>query len=272
VATPLGEFLRGRRAALDPGVAGPAGGVGARRVAGLRREEVAARAGMSVDYYVRLEQGRERHPSAGVVDALARALDLDDDGRLHLHRLADLTPRSLPAPDAGSVAPALLALMRMWPANPALVLDPALDVLAANALAEAVFGGFAPSRNLAEAMFLDPAATSFYADWDDVAASVVAALRMNAGAYPDHPRLLHVVEHLQAAAPGFARLWAANHVRATRLERKRLVHPEVGPVTLEIQAFDVRAAPQQELVVYFAEPGSPSADALALLAAAPAAR
>lgn len=272
-ATELGAYLRARRAAVAPAAAGlPV--TGHRRVPGLRREEVALLAGVSADYYIRLEQGRERSPSAQVLDALAAALRLDEDGRLHLFRLAGLGPRARTAAVPGRVDPSLRSLLDAWPNNPAVVHNRAYDVLASNALADALFLGWAHSRNLMHAVFTDPDARSFYRDWHDVALGAVAGFRLGRGAAPDDPRVAQVLAGLLASSPQFAELWARHDARGKALERKRFEHRDVGPLTLTVQTFDVRAAPGQELVVYHAEPGSPSGEALALLgslAAAPAA-
>jgi hypothetical protein len=260
----LGAYLTARRAHVTPAdVNLPV--TGHRRVPGLRREEVALLAGVSADYYVRLEQGRERTPSAQVLDALAAALRLDEDGRLHLFRLAGLGPRSRAAAVPGRVEPSLLALMDTWPHNPAVVYDRAYDVLASNALADALFHGWTHSRNLLHVVFTDPAARAFYRDWYDVARNSVAGFRLGHGAAPDDPRVRQVLTELLDASPEFAELWARHDARGKALERKRFQHREVGPLTLIMQCFDVRAAPGQELVVYHAEPASPSSEALALL-------
>lgn len=259
--TTLGDFLRARRGDVSPATAGlPTSGV--RRVPGLRREEVALLAGVSADYYVRLEQGRERHPSAQVVDALARALRLAPDAREHLHRLAGLTPRTVPTYAPEQVDPQLRHLLDMWPANPALVLGRAYDVLAENALGAALFG---PTANLAFKVFLDPSARSFYPDWPTAAASTAAGLRLASGAAPHDPVLSRVVTTLLRESPDFRALWSRHDARAKAAGTKSLLHPEVGPLTLTMQTFDVRAAPGQELVVYHAAPGSRSAEALTLL-------
>jgi transcriptional regulator with XRE-family HTH domain len=259
----LGDYLRARRAQVGPDQVGlPV--YGARRVPGLRREEVAVLAKVSVDYYVRLEQGRERHPSAHVLDSLSRALHLDDDARLHLFRIAGLSPRPRrPGPER--IDPQLLRLMDMWPDNPAIVLGRAYDVLAGNRLAYALFDGFEQGPNLLVKLFLDPAARSFYPDWEQVASYTVAGFRVLHGMFSDDPRIAEVLRLMLARSPEFAVIWERHDARGERLQRKTFTHPEVGAITLDINAFDVKSAPGQELIVYHAEPGTASAEALALL-------
>ncbi len=259
----LGAYLRGARSRITPGQVGLPS-VGQRRVSGLRREEISVLAGVSVDYYIRLEQGRERSPSPQVVNALASGLRLDDDGRAHLFRLAGLNPPPRPGP-VERVDPGLLQVMDMWPDNPALVLGRAYDVLAGNGLGEALFSGFPTSRNLAEIVFCGPDAATFYADWSTAAANTVAGLRLAYGAWPADPRLTQVCAGLLARSAPFRALWRQNDARGKRLEVKTFRHREVGPLTLRMHAFDVRAAPGQQLVVYHADPGSTSAEALRLL-------
>ncbi|MGB8943161.1 MAG: helix-turn-helix transcriptional regulator [Streptomyces sp.] len=262
--TELGAYLTARRALVTPAEANLTV-TGYRRVPGLRREEVAILAGVSADYYVRLEQGRERAPSGQVLDALATALRLDEDGRLHLFRLAGIGPRVRAAAVADRVEPSLLSLMDAWPHNPAVVYNRAYDVLASNTIADALFHGWAHSRNLMHVVFTDPAARAFYRDWHGVARNSVAGFRLGHGAAPDDPRVRQVLGELLERSPEFAELWARHDARGKALERKDFEHRDVGPLTLTMQTFDVRAAPGQELVVYHAEAGSPSSEALALL-------
>ncbi|WP_114560087.1 helix-turn-helix domain-containing protein [Desertihabitans aurantiacus] len=259
----LGRYLVSRRAQVTPDAVGLPP-TGRRRVPGLRREEVALLAGVSVDYYVRLEQGRERSPSAQVVDALASALRLDEDARLHLFRVAGLAPRARTAVTQ-RVEQSLQDLVAAWPENPAVVYNRAYDVLASNAIADALFHSWSSTRNLLHLVFTDPAARTFYRDWDEVARGSVAAFRLSHGEAPDDPRVRQVLAELLEVSPEFARRWADHDARGKTLLRKRFSHRDVGELTLTMQTFDVRASPGQELVVYSAGPGSGSAAALRLL-------
>jgi transcriptional regulator with XRE-family HTH domain len=262
---PLGQFLRARRALVRPeDVNVPV--VGRRRVAGLRREEVAMLAGVSSDYYVRLEQGRERNPSAQVVDALSRALDLDEETSAHLHRLAHpAAGRRRPAPRRERVNPTLVRMMEGWERTPAVVLGRCLTVLAHNALGRALFDGHPHSGDLVRLVFLDPSAREFYPDWERVATNTVAGLRASAGLDHDDPALIDVVGELTLKSAEFRRLWARHDIRQKTRETKRFQHRLVGELTLDYESLTVNSAPGQQLVVYQAEPGSPSEQALSLL-------
>ncbi|MGQ4480956.1 helix-turn-helix domain-containing protein [Streptomyces sp. SAS_276] len=261
----IGQFLRARRELADPAGLGLTVGP-RRRVAGLRREEVALLAGVSTDYYVRLEQGRERNPSAQVVDALARALRLDDDAVGYLHQL--VRPVSSPRKRTGQrerVSRHLVQLMDASPRTPALVLGRCLTVLAGNTLGRALFGGHPHSDNLVRLVFLDPEAREFYPDWERVAVNTVGGLRAAAGLDPDDPLLIETVGELSVKSPEFRRLWARHDIRRKTTETKRFHHRLVGELILHYESLTVNSAPGQQLVVYQADPGSRSEEALTLL-------
>jgi transcriptional regulator with XRE-family HTH domain len=258
----IGQFLRARREQVRPEDVDLEPG-GRRRVAGLRREEVALLAEVSSDYYVRLEQGRERHPSAQVVDALARALGLDEEATAYLHELARPRPRRRRRRE--EVSPALMGMMAAWTDTPAVVLGRCLNVLAHNQLGEALFAGHAYSDDLVRLVFLDQDARDFYPDWERVAVNTVGGLRSAAGVDQDDPLLIKTVGELSVKSADFRRLWARHDIRQKTHETKRFRHPLVGELTLTYEALTVNSAPDQQLIVYQAEPGSSSAEALSLL-------
>lgn len=257
----LGEYLRSVRSRLDPATLGLPG-TGARRVSGLRREEVAVLTGMSADYYTRLEQGREKNPSAQIIEALARGLDLGGDERDHLFRLAGYQAPVAPARE--SVRPELARLLGQWQDQAAFVLTGTLDVLAPNALARALFDGFTVQDNLARMLFLDPAARSFYADWERAAESVVATLRHHSTRLPA-ATMDAFVQEMSEASEEFRELWVQQRVRGKTHDVKRFRHRQVGDLALGYQALDVPGSACWQVIVYDAEPGTASAEALALL-------
>lgn len=259
---PLGEFLRSQRARITPADVGLPD-VGGRRVEGLRREEVAVLAGVSSDYYTRLEQGRERTPSAQVVDALSTALRLSPDAREHAFRLARLAPASPPTP--GAVSPELLQLMDAFPQAAAYVTDPGFQILAANTTAKALLGPSQLTLGAFDFLFLDPDAHSYFARWDHVARAAVSALRLAAGYASPHPAVPPLIARMRGRSLQFRRFWDDHTVAGLSLTEKVINHPDVGQLTLTYQTLDVREAPGQQLTVATAALGSPSADALALL-------
>jgi transcriptional regulator with XRE-family HTH domain len=264
----LGAFLRARRSALSPEDAGLPG-TERRRVPGLRREELAHLAGVSVDYYVRLEQGRGSHPSAGVLDALARALGLDEVETDYLHTLAG-TPAIRPRTRPEKVRPEVQRILDGLMPQPAFVLGRRMDVLAWNDMASKVVGDFASmpkeARNMVRHAVLDPAAEALYLDYDEVVDEAIAYLRLAAVQHPDDPQLASLIGELSMRSERFAKTWAAHRVREKGHGVKRLAHPLVGRIDVHWEAFAVGDAPDQRLVIYTAEPDSPSATALALLA------
>ncbi|WP_067703845.1 helix-turn-helix transcriptional regulator [Nocardia jejuensis] len=266
----LGEFLRSRRSRIRPDEAGLRE-YGRRRVPGLRREEVAQLAGVSVDYYIRLEQGRGRNASDAVLDAVARALRLTDPERLHLYALARPVPaaRAVVAAGADTLRPGARLVLDALTA-PAFVLGRRMDVLAWNAMGDAV-SGFASvpegERNQARYLFLDPAASVLYPDWEEVAAETVAFLRRDAGLHPGDPLLDALVAELSARSEPFRRIWATHTVRDKTHGDKRIQHPVVGLLELGYETLALPGDPDQLLVVYTAAPGSAAAAGLAELAA-----
>ncbi|MCW2986286.1 MAG: family transcriptional regulator [Conexibacter sp.] len=265
----IGEFLRARREQVRPQDVGIAyaSPPSRRRVPGLRREELAMLAGVSADYYVRLEQGRDQHPSAQVVDALARALQLDEDATIHLHELAAPAPRRRRRSPARieRVPSGVQRLLDAWPQSPALVIGRRMDILAANPIATALNPVCRVGTNMVRATFLDPSVRELYADYDKNAADTVASLRASVGPDLDDPRLTELVGELSLKSDLFRKLWARHDVRDKAAGDKRFVHPLVGPLDLRYETFAVNGADGQLLIVYHAEPGSPSADGLALL-------
>ncbi len=264
----LREFLRVRRGRLRPEDVGIQS-TGQRRVPGLRREEIASLAGMSVDYYVRLEQGRDLTPSPSVLDALARALRLDDVEREHLYSLVRpaAPPRRSAPHGPASIRPGVRLLLDGIP-TPAFVIGRRLDILATNRMARAMLADFdarpVRDRNHARWIFLDPATRDLYVDWPVVARENVAILRRDAGRYPHDTRLQALIGELSVASPEFRTWWAEHDVLARSYGTKRYRHPVVGPITVHYEA-SALGDEDQVLYVYSVEPGTPSADAMALL-------
>jgi len=268
--TELRDFLRSRRAKIAPQEAGLALLPGARRVPGLRREEVAQLAGVSVDYYIRLERGRHLNVSAAVLDAIARALRLTELERAHLFRIAKPSharPRPLPPQ---RIRPGLRLLLGSLTDVPALVYGRRMDVLAANHLARALYTDFdalpARSRNMARLVFLDDHFRSLYVDWEDAARSIVASLRLYAGRHPHDPALAELVGELSVQDADFRRWWADHDVFERTHGTKHFHHRIVGDLILSYEAFTPTDDPEQILGVSTAELGSPSAERLRLLA------
>ncbi|MEV7414724.1 helix-turn-helix transcriptional regulator [Streptomyces sp. NPDC089919] len=258
----LAGFLRTRRSRVDPAAVGiPVDS--RRRVEGLRREEVAHLSGVSVDYYVRLEQGRATQPSEQVLDALARVLGLDVTERDHLYRLARQRRRRAKAP-AARVRPELLRVLDLVSGAPAMIMDHRLDVHAGNRLAGLLFGRPMPGLNIARHLFLEE--SGLYADWDSCTLDVVGHLRLGAGQYPDDPALASLIGELAMGSERFRRLWARADVRARTHGRKAYRHPLVGVLELHQENFSLPDGSGMELLVLSAAPGSPAEDGLRLLA------
>ncbi|MBC7274124.1 MAG: helix-turn-helix domain-containing protein [Streptomyces sp.] len=273
----IGDFLRSRRARIQPEEVGLPS-YGRRRVPGLRREEVAQLAGMSVDYYVRLEQGRgpggtSRTKSGGVsdavLDAVARVLRLDAAEHEYLRAVARPARRTAdPCPEFAPVRPAVRLLLEGMDRNPAYVLDHRMNVLAWNPLADALLGfsdAERAARNLVRRAFLDPAARELYPDWSEIAGQTVAHLRLKAGHHPDDPTVAALVAELSARSAEFRRMWADHVVSPCDNGVKRLHHPAAGLLTLPYETLTIPSAPDQTIVAYVPDPDSETADRLTML-------
>jgi transcriptional regulator with XRE-family HTH domain len=267
------DFLISRRARITPEQAGlPAYGAN-RRVAGLRREEVAMLAGVSVDYYIRLERGNARGVSDSVLENLARALHLDEAERAHLYdlvRAANTGPRAPRRPARQQVRPAVQRLLDAMIMAPVYVRNGRMDVLAANRLGRALFaplfGSPAKPTNMARFIFLDPAAADFYQEWDQLASDTVALLRAEAGRNPTDRALSDLIGELSTRSDVFRVRWAHHNVRQHRSGIKHFHHPVVGDISLAYESLELVADPGLVLNGYSAEPGTASEDALNLLA------
>ncbi|MFY1672146.1 helix-turn-helix domain-containing protein [Plantactinospora sp. WMMB334] len=263
----LGAYLRARRELVTPEQAGIPD-VGVRRVPGLRREEVAMLAGISADYYLRLERGRDRNPSMQVLESIARVLHLDDDHVAHLRRLVSETPRRRRArPRRETPPPGALKLLDSL-FQPAFIEGRYFDILASNGLARALSPRLAVGGNQLRDMFLDPAEQALHPDWQDITECFVANLRQAVGNDVDDPRFIELTGELSLASPRFRQLWARHEVRGQRGTPIRLNHPQIGELTLNRERLGIGGADGLMLVVYHPDTGSGDADKLALLASA----
>ncbi|MGA5448589.1 helix-turn-helix domain-containing protein [Streptomyces umbrinus] len=266
----LGAFLKARRMELSPAQVGlPDSPGGRRRVKGLRREEVALLASISADYYTRLEQGR-RQASEPVLDTLARVLRLDDSERAYLFELSGKDAARPRRRTTQKVEPQLRRLLDDLATTPAVVLGRRTDILAWNPMAAALFTDFAripeSKRNFVRLVFRDPAVRALYPDWDWVAQTSLAQLRMEAARDPQDPRLVELVGELSLQDPDFRRWWGAHRVAVQGTGTKVLNHPIVGELTLDWSFLTSTADPDQQLITLTAEPGTPSHDRLRILA------
>ncbi|MCP2294488.1 Helix-turn-helix domain-containing protein [Nocardia amikacinitolerans] len=265
----LGGFLKARRAELSPEEVGlSVHSAAARRVAGLRREEVADLAAISHDYYTRIEQGRLA-PSEPVLEALVRVLRLDDAQRDYAENLARRFDRRPAKRGQKSVRPQLQRLLDQLTETPALVFGRYLDILAWNHLAAALitdFGQMTPrQRNYVRMVFTDPAMRTLYDDWESVARTCVAILRMDAATNPTDPQLTALVGELSIADEQFRQWWAARNVARQEFGSKTLHHPDVGEMTLNWDTFSSTSDSEQQLVLWSAEPGTTSHEKLRIL-------
>jgi transcriptional regulator with XRE-family HTH domain len=269
-AAELRDFLRSRRARLEPPDVGLEWRLGARRVTGLRREEVALIAGISVDYYTRLEQGRARNVSDQVLDALARALKLDDLEREHLRVLARPDSSHRPAPTrTATVSAGVQMMLDVLDPVPAVVHTSLHDLLKFNRMGAILFGNLstlpAHQANMARWTFLDPHAREVFPDWEKIAAVTAASLRRAAAEHSDRPALNELIGELSVASADFTRMWADHKIRAPGSALKTFAHPLVGEFTLLYQDLRIPQEVDQYIAVYIAQPGSPAAEKLTLL-------
>ncbi|GAA2522668.1 helix-turn-helix domain-containing protein [Winogradskya humida] len=267
MSSELGDFLRARRREVSPAAAGLPDG-GRRRVAGLRREEVALLASISPDYYTRLEQGR-RQAAEPVLNALARVLRLSDDERTYLFELSGKDAARPRRRATQRVQPQLQRLLDDLTSTPAMVLGRCTDILGWNPLAAALFTDFAQvpekERNFVRLVFTDPAIRAMYVDWDYVARACVAQLRMEAARDPRNPRLTTLVGELSVQDPDFRRWWSDHRVGASAAGTKTLRHPVVGELALDWSTLTDAADPDQQLIALTAAPGTPAHDGLRML-------
>lgn len=260
----LGEFLRARRELVTPEQVGiPA--LGARRVLGLRREEVAMLAGISADYYLRLEQGRDRKPSTQVLESIGRVLQLDDDTTAYLLGLVSDRPRRRRRLHKEIVPPGTAQFVATLPL-PAFVEGRCLDVLAANALAAAISPRLAVGANRLRDVFLNPAERALFPDWEVATQGLIAGFRQSVGTDIDNPRFIELVGELSLASPRFRQLWARHDIGLRQGARMRFDHPQVGRLVLNREKLLITGTDGMMLVVYHADSGSEDAEKLALLA------
>ncbi|SES50114.1 Helix-turn-helix domain-containing protein [Streptomyces sp. yr375] len=266
----LSEFLRTRRARLKPQDVGLPDFGRHRRVPGLRREELAQLAGVSVAYYTRLEQGNGRNVSAEVLDSIARALRLTDAEHAHLTHLAKPKHKKKQTARPQQARTSLQHLLTSMESVPAYIVGRRTEILAWNRMAAAVFGDWAElpvaERNWARLVFLRPDYHDLFVDWEQKAIDIVCVLRMDAGCYPDDPRLSALVGELSVKSEDFRRLWATHDVKEKSHGVKHLRHPLVGELSLNFEGFRLVGDTEQTMVTYHAEPASASAEALRLLA------
>lgn len=263
----LGAYLRARRELVTPQQVGiPEGGV--RRVPGLRREEVAMLAGISADYYLRLERGRDRNPSVQVLESIARVLHLDQEHVEHLRALAAQAPRRRRRRPRKEIPPAGAVKLLDSLVQPAFIEGRYFDVLASNALARALSPSLAVGGNQLRDLFLDPDEQALHPDWKDITECFIANLRQAVGTDIDDPRFIELTGELSLASPLFRQLWARHEVRGQRGTLIRIDHPQIGEITLNRERMNIGGTEGQMLVVYHPDAGSTDADKLALLAAA----
>jgi transcriptional regulator with XRE-family HTH domain len=263
---PLGDYLRARRELLSPADAGLSAGAGQRRVAGLRRSEVAALAGISTEYYVKLEQGREVHPTDQVLESLSRALKLDFTATAYLHSLvrpSDRRTRPAPAP----VLERTRWLIESWPLTAALILTRHSDIVAANSLMSALIPGYKAGENALVTLLLDPALRELYLDWDGLSSRSIALMRSQVALDPSRVRAQQLIAQLTRESDRFRELWHRHDIGGMTEGMHPMNHPTVGPLSLNYAHFPLAGTDAHTVFLYYAEPGSASEAALSELAA-----
>ncbi|WP_433321176.1 helix-turn-helix domain-containing protein [Micromonospora sp. CA-269861] len=263
----LGAFLSARRALVTPQQAGVPD-VGVRRVPGLRREEVAMLAGVSADYYLRLERGRDRNPSVQVLESIARVLQLDDEHLAYLLKLVADTPRKRRRRPRRETVPAGALKLLGSLVQPAFIEGRYFDILASNSLARALSPSLAEGGNQLRDLFLNPAEQALHPDWENITECFIANLRQAVGTDIDDPRFIELTGELSLASARFRQLWARHEVRGQRGTPIRLHHPQVGELILNRERLSIAGAEGLMLVVYHPDAGSSNAEKLALLASA----
>jgi len=262
---PLGDYLRARRELISPDEAGLPAGAGRRRVAGLRRSEVAALAGISNEYYVKLEQGREVHPTDQVIEALSRALRLDTTARSYLHSLVRPSERRIqPAPSP--VLERTRWLIESWPMTAALILSRHSDIVAVNPLMRELIPGYKPGTNALAALLLDPALRELYLEWEGLSSRSIALMRSQVALDPDRVRAQQLIAQLTRDSDRFRELWQRHDIGGMTEGMHPMNHPVVGSLTLHYAHLPLAGTDAHTIFLYYAEPGSPSEAALATLA------
>jgi transcriptional regulator with XRE-family HTH domain len=262
---PLGDYLRARRELLLPDDVGLPDGPGRRRVPGLRRAEVATLAGISTEYLVKLEQGTEIHPTSQVLDSLSRALRLDATATSYLHALARLPTRSAPPATSPAVEHSAW-LIDSWPMTAAMVMDRHHDIKAVNPLMRALVDGYRPGRNALVCLLLDPAAQQLYLEWEGLSTRSIGLMRSWAGLEPEHPRATELIALLTAQSPRFREVWHRHDIVGMSEGMHPMNHPAVGELSLHYAHLPIAGSDGHTIFLYYAEPGSDSERALALLA------
>jgi transcriptional regulator with XRE-family HTH domain len=262
----LGDYLRARRELLQPSDVGLPSGVGPRRVPGLRRSELAAIAGISTEYYVKLEQGQETRPTDQVLDALSRALRLDETANSYLHSLARLVNRPV-TPVAAPVLERTGWLIDSWPMTAAMILDGHTDIVAVNPLMSALVASYRVGRNALSLLLLDARLRQLHLDWEGLSMRSIALFRSNAGLHPEHPRTQQLVSELTERSARFRELWHRHDIAGMTEGTHPMNHPTVGNLTLHYAQFALVGAEGHSIFLYYAEPGTPTESALAELMA-----